>query len=127
MPLGTRRRMVLTPPTTSVCPALAPPWKRTTTSAQEVKRSTIFPCPSSPHCAPMITTLDMDGSLSQHHLVDLPHVGEPAQAIEHLRTGSAVDVHQRQRFPAPAIAGEGELRDVHLRLAQRAPDVADHA
>src|SRR5205085_8930703 len=64
-PLGTRCRTVLVPPTTRVCPALAPPWKRTTTSAQEVKRSTIFPFPSSPHCAPTITTLDMEISLSR--------------------------------------------------------------
>src|SRR4051812_27156571 len=56
--------MVFTPPTTRVWPALAPPWKRTTTSAHEVKRSTIFPFPSSPHCAPTITTLDMADFLS---------------------------------------------------------------
>src|SRR5947209_19099961 len=65
MPLGTSRSTVFTPPTTSVCPAFAPPWKRTTTSAQEVKRSTTFPFPSSPHCAPTITTFDMDVSLSR--------------------------------------------------------------
>ena len=59
IPLGTRCSTVFTPPTTSVCPAFAPPWYRTTTSAQEVKRSTTFPFPSSPHCAPTITTLDM--------------------------------------------------------------------
>src|SRR6266446_2989842 len=65
IPLGTRCSTVFTPPTTSVCPALAPPWYRTTTSAQEVKRSTTFPFPSSPHCAPTITTLDMVISLSR--------------------------------------------------------------
>src|SRR5438046_5301393 len=58
-PDGTRCSTVFTPPTTSVCPALAPPWKRTTTSAHEVKRSTIFPLPSSPHWAPTMTTFDM--------------------------------------------------------------------
>src|SRR3954447_9419114 len=65
MPLGTSRSTVFTPPTTNVWPALAPPWKRTTTSAHEVKRSTTFPFPSSPHCAPTITTLDMELSLSR--------------------------------------------------------------
>src|SRR4051812_47685946 len=64
-PAGTRCRTVFTPPTTRVCPALAPPWYRTTTSAQEVKRSTTFPFPSSPHCAPTTTTLDMLVSLSR--------------------------------------------------------------
>src|SRR3954470_23065942 len=129
MPLGTRRRMVLTPPTTSVCPAFAPPWKRTTTSAHEVKRSTIFPLPSSPHCAPTLTTLDMDRSLSwsEPHLLHLPHVGEAAQPVEHLGGRRDVHVDQRQRFPALAVARQGELRDVHLRLAERAPDVADDA
>src|SRR5207302_11492149 len=58
-PLGTRCSTVFTPPTTSVWPAFAPPWKRTTTSAHEVKRSTIFPLPSSPHWAPTMTTFDM--------------------------------------------------------------------
>src|SRR6266446_2348661 len=65
IPLGTRCSTVFTPPTTSVCPALAPPWYRTTTSAQEVKRSTTFHFPSSPHCAPTITTLDMGIFLSR--------------------------------------------------------------
>src|SRR3954468_9724896 len=129
MPLGTSRSTVFTPPTTNVWPALAPPWKRTTTSAHEVKRSTIFPFPSSPHCAPTITPLDMDRSLSwsEHHLVHLPHVGEAAQPLEHLGGRRHVHVDQRQRFPALAIARQGELRDVHLRLAESAPDVADDA
>src|SRR5690606_30182341 len=59
MPLGMRRRIVFSPFTTSVWPALLPPWYRTTTSACSVKRSTIFPLPSSPHWAPTTTTLDM--------------------------------------------------------------------
>src|SRR5512140_405643 len=56
MPEGMRWRTVFWPSTTSVCPALFPPWKRTTTSAFRVRRSTTFPFPSSPHCAPITTT-----------------------------------------------------------------------
>ena len=40
---------------TNVCPALWPPWKRTTTSASLDSQSTIFPFPSSPHCEPTTT------------------------------------------------------------------------
>src|ERR1700693_1407344 len=36
----------------TVCPALLPPWLRTTMSALAVSTSMIFPFPSSPHCAP---------------------------------------------------------------------------
>src|SRR6202521_5839438 len=81
MPLGTRCSTVFTPPTTSVCPAFAPPWKRTTTSAHEVKRSTIFPFPSSPHCAPTITTLDMRGSLSRWRAAAVQ--ADAARALQH--------------------------------------------
>src|SRR5215208_198399 len=38
-----------------VCPALFPPWKRITRSAFSARRSVIFPLPSSPHWAPMMT------------------------------------------------------------------------
>src|SRR5437867_7038952 len=44
------------PPTTMVWPAFGPPWYRTTTWTRSVRRSTIFPFPSSPHCPPTTTT-----------------------------------------------------------------------
>src|SRR5512138_1615845 len=59
IPAGMRWRTVFSPPTTSVWPALFPPWNRTTTSASCVSRSTIFPLPSSPHWAPTTTTFGM--------------------------------------------------------------------
>src|ERR1051325_7322700 len=37
----------------TVCPALVPPWLRTTMAAREVSTSMILPLPSSPHCAPI--------------------------------------------------------------------------
>src|ERR1700743_3552263 len=41
---------------TGVCPALGPPWKRTTISARSDSQSTILPLPSSPHWAPITAT-----------------------------------------------------------------------
>src|SRR5438132_11799383 len=55
-PEGISRRIVLRPPMTSVCPALWPPWKRTTPCACSVSQSTTLPLPSSPHWVPMTTT-----------------------------------------------------------------------
>src|SRR3954469_20177533 len=57
MPLGTRCSAVFTPLITSVCPALWPPWKRTTPCAISVSQSTSLPLPSSPHWVPTTTTL----------------------------------------------------------------------
>src|SRR3569832_992690 len=57
MPLGIRCSAVFTPLITSVCPALWPPWKRTTPCAISVSQSTSLPLPSSPHWVPTTTTL----------------------------------------------------------------------
>src|SRR6267378_3215938 len=57
MPEGMRCSTVFLPAMTSVCPALCPPWKRTTPWARSVSQSTILPLPSSPHCVPITTTL----------------------------------------------------------------------
>src|SRR2546426_5942280 len=43
-------------PVSTVWPALAPPWYRTTRSARSASTSTILPLPSSPHWAPTTTT-----------------------------------------------------------------------
>src|SRR5690606_32911303 len=53
---GDQRQDVLSPPMTSVWPALWPPWKRATADAFSVSRSTILPLPSSPHWVPMTIT-----------------------------------------------------------------------
>src|SRR2546430_14684122 len=45
--------MYLTPRWNTVCPALLPPWLRTTISTFAVSTSIILPLPSSPHCAPI--------------------------------------------------------------------------
>src|SRR5271169_239730 len=56
MPDGIRRSTVFLSPMTSVCPALCPPWNRTTPWACSVSQSTTLPLPSSPHWVPMTTT-----------------------------------------------------------------------
>ena len=56
-PDGSRLSLYSTPSTTSVWPALWPPWKRTTTSARLESQSTILPLPSSPHWEPTTATL----------------------------------------------------------------------
>src|ERR1700683_180840 len=55
MPEGIRCSFHSTSPRTIVCPALLPPWKRTTAPARSASRSVIFPFPSSPHWAPTMT------------------------------------------------------------------------
>src|SRR4051812_14544656 len=55
MPDGMRWNFHVSPPWMIVCPALLPPWKRTTTSARSARRSMTLPLPSSPHWAPTIT------------------------------------------------------------------------
>src|SRR5258708_9786924 len=106
-PEGTRCSTVFTPPTTSVCPALAPPWKRTTTSAHEVKRSTTFPFPSSPHCAPTITTLDMRSSLSRCRAAAVH--ADAGRALQHgvvRRRFQVVRSVREEDGEEPAVLGE---------------------
>src|SRR5699024_477769 len=47
---------------TTVCPALLPPWYRTTHCARSPSRSVALPLPSSPHWAPMSTIAGMEHS-----------------------------------------------------------------
>ncbi len=54
-PLGSNWRAKLSPSTTTVCPALCPPWYRTTTCMSLASRSVSFPLPSSPHWVPTRT------------------------------------------------------------------------
>src|ERR1051325_2595173 len=55
-------------PTTTVWPALLPPWYRTTTSTSGAMQSTTLPLPSSPHCIPTTTMLGIEVPLG-----DLQH------------------------------------------------------
>ena len=63
IPLGIRCSLSVRPPWTIVCPALLPPWKRTTKSMSSARRSVILPLPSSPHWAPTRTMPAMVGRL----------------------------------------------------------------
>ena len=59
IPDGSRWNLRTRSPMTTVCPALFPPWNRATQVACSAKRSTSFPLPSSPHCAPKMTVAGM--------------------------------------------------------------------
>src|ERR1039458_5905255 len=63
MPDGIKCSFHVSPLRTIVCPALLPPWKRTTASARSASRSVTFPLPSSPHWAPTITIPGTAGSV----------------------------------------------------------------
>src|SRR5450631_2171135 len=63
IPEGIRWSFHVVPLRTIVCPALFPPWKRTTASARSASRSVTLPLPSSPHWAPTITIPGTCGSL----------------------------------------------------------------
>ena len=59
----------LSPSMTTVCPAFAPPWYRTTQSAPSAITSTSLPLPSSPHWAPTTTSVRMCWSNMKRKLV----------------------------------------------------------
>src|SRR5260370_52148 len=61
MPLGINLRTNFFSPMNTVWPALCPPWYRATMENFSANRSTTFPLPSSPHCAPNTTTFCMCG------------------------------------------------------------------
>src|SRR5437867_177057 len=121
-PAGIRLRIVFSPSTTRVCPALLPPWKRTTTSASAARRSTTFPFPSSPHCVPTMTVAGMASSeleeLCRHDL------RQRAELPQHLRRHRLVDVDQRQRHAADALAAELKAGDVDAALAEERADAS---
>src|SRR3954454_20498882 len=73
MPDGMRWNFHVSPAWMIVCPALLPPWKRTTTSARSASRSMTLPLPSSPHWAPTITVPGMSwGSVGGWALGPVP-------------------------------------------------------
>src|SRR5947199_3152193 len=123
-PAGTRFRMVFSPFTTSVWPALLPPWKRTTTSALAARRSTTFPFPSSPHCVPMMTVAGMG---SEAQLLRGDDLRQRAQRGEHVVRHRLVDVNERDRHAAHPLAAELEAGDVDAALAEERADPPHHA
>src|SRR3954447_20529083 len=92
-PAGTRFRIVFSPLTTRVWPALLPPWKRTTRSASAASRSTTLPFPSSPHCGPMTIVAGMALQVEQLRRDDLRQRPEPREDVGR---HAFVDVDQRE-------------------------------
>src|SRR5215510_10680047 len=125
MPEGMRRSTVFCPLMTSVCPALWPPWNRTTPPTRSVSRSTILPLPSSPHWAPMTTTFLFIGLQShprQQREADQDR-DEPARAQRriaearnaHERTFHRLWIHERQHALEDEVEGHGgtQIRPQH--------------
>src|SRR5205823_2908857 len=107
---------VFSPSTTRVCPALLPPWKRTTTSASAARRSTIFPFPSSPHWVPVTTAAGTERLQPQH--VGRDDLRELPQLRHHLRRHGIVDVDQGDRHAPDPLAAELEAGDVDAALGE---------
>src|SRR3954468_11626461 len=110
MPLGIRCSAVFTPLITSVCPALWPPWKRTTPWAISVSQSTSLPLPSSPHWVPTTTTLR-------------PFVFIMTSLAEKWIRGGSQGPHGP---PARSIAGQLAVAVELVHLALVARQHADH-
>src|SRR5215510_2519491 len=136
-PEGIRLRTVFSPFTTRVCPALLPPWKRTTTSASAARRSTTLPLPSSPHWVPITTVAGIrapapgcrsrSSLASEHQHLRRDDRRKGAQLVEHVLGYALVDVDQRQRRPADLLPAELDPGDVDAALAEQRPDLTDDA
>src|SRR5712692_11765687 len=97
-------------PTTTVWPALLPPWYRTTTLTCGVSTSTTLPLPSSPHCVPTTTMLGM---------IHSPPARASRQILEHL-----LGLLQHRPDLDRPLRPRGEVEDQRLALAR--PRAADH-
>src|SRR5260370_10174289 len=108
MPEGTRCSTVFLPPITKVCPALCPPWKRTTPCAWSVSQSTTFPLPSSPHWVPMTTTFLATVSA----LAQFAH-GPLAGALDELAVAVGLSAlrHVSRKPDHDDLAGGSQLAD----------------
>src|SRR5262245_35423683 len=130
-------------PTTTVCPALLPPEKRTTTFTWGVITSTTLPLPSSPHCAPITTMFGMAALLIRRGLRPLRappvHLDEvPLRMVQHVAhrqraLAAAHQVHRQQLLGARAGAAHHEhvAHPLGARVGDRlvqppADDVARH-
>src|SRR5487761_142007 len=123
IPAGIRLNLKVRPSTTTVWPALLPPWLRITIWADSASRSTILPLPSSPHWPPrQMTTLTCEARSPSWVLVDSVDVVEGGLA----RVEEQVDAAHR----AVAVLGDVQFGDrqvlallVHPRAVQEHHDV----
>src|SRR3954469_8560887 len=92
----------VSPSRTIVCPALLPPWKRTTSSACSASRSTTLPFPSSPHWAPTMTSPGMARA----------SVGAWSSALGALRHPQVLAPHRQRLLADLAQAGHGARADL---------------
>src|SRR5690349_1352673 len=114
IPEGIRFSAIFWPLITSVWPALWPPWKRTTAWTLSVSRSTTLPFPSSPHCAPMTTTVLPISVLGTQSQQFIEVGGEARRRPRHPELAAdAIVAPAARQFPA--VAGR-EGREHHAGL-----------
>ena len=107
-------------PRSTVCPAFAPPWYRTTQSARSASTSTSLPFPSSPHCAPTTTTvrfvwLNIRDWIRESCCRRAQHIAPTAQRAQkntpRRQSGRCVNLRSRRRVSTsrhPSVhAGKG--------------------
>src|SRR3989441_7143571 len=140
MPEGIEWSTYFSRPTTTVWPALLPPWYRTTTFTCGASTSTTLPLPSSPHWVPTTTMLGMAGLPPRPHQLlgrlqrrpDLQHalgaVGEihhqhlaraRARAADDEGSGHALGPRARQRLLQTAADDVARDRDSQIAQAPR--------
>src|SRR4051812_9831388 len=146
-PEGSSDSLYVTPSMTRVCPALWPPWNRTTTSARADSQSTIFPFPSSPHWAPITATLAMKWFArmwmpnpsasgvrresawyrSEGECAGLFHPRKRADFLEHAVGDALVHLNDADGVGSGRRAAQIEVRDVHPGIAQQRAEFSDKA
>src|SRR5690348_14705266 len=126
IPDGIRLSAIFWPLMTSVCPALWPPWKRTTACTLSVSRSTTLPFPSSPHWAPMTTTvlpISVLGTQSQQFIEvggearrrpRHPELAADAIVTPAARQLAAVARREGREHHAGLVAVAAQLGQVHV-------------
>ena len=105
------------PSTTSVWPALLPPWKRTTRSARGASQSTSLPLPSSPHCAP--TAISVVTCPSSSSCTEIAF-GIARSASTTCCGGADAHVHEHRGLGALRVQRELHARDVDARPCRAA-------
>src|SRR5215475_5132742 len=131
MPEGTECSTYFSRPTTTVWPALLPPWYRTTTLTCGVMTSTTLPLPSSPHCAPTTTMLAIACSCAQLLEVPARLAQDLADVQLALAAAGQLDVEERAGSRARAAHHQNPAHSLGPRVGQRvveapADDVAGH-
>src|SRR2546423_6526120 len=129
MPDGIVCRTYFSRPTTTVCPALLPPAKRTATLTCGVRMSTTLPFPSSPHCVPITTMFGMSAPASRQNVsreIALGRLQHGGHRQHPLGAGHQVDREHLARGRPLAADDQGVTHAVRARIGERLREPAAH-